>query len=86
LFADDAAESLVPPPLMQDSSSSSSDESSDGLAPLPSHLPDPKYRKRGVRRQHKLSSTIPDPCSRSSFSDSSLRSDLLADEGIFGGF
>lgn len=84
---DDVADRLLPPPLMQDtSSSSSSDESSDGLAPLPSHLADSKHRKRGVRRQHKLSSTPPSHCSRSSFSDGSLRSDLLTDEGIFGGF
>jgi hypothetical protein len=87
LFSDDAAENLLPPPLIQDSSSSSSsDESSDGLAPLPSHLADSKHRKRGVRRQHKLSSTPPNHCSRSSFSDGTLGDDLLADGGIFGGF
>ena len=98
LFADDSADSLLPPPLIQDtSSSSSSDESSDGLAPLPSHFssPDSKHRKRGVRRQHKSPSThlahaghdqVAPQCGQPSFSDSSLRSNLLADEGIFGGF
>lgn len=80
LFGEDSAECLLPPPLIQDtSSSSSSDESSDGLAPLPSHFgsPESKHRKRGARRQHKQSSTPLDHCSRN---------DFLADEGIFGGF
>jgi len=90
LFGEDLTDSLIPPPLIQDTSSSSSDESSDGLAPLPSHFnsPESKHRRRGVRRQHKQSSTPldHDQYSRPSFSDSSLRSNLLADEGIFGGF
>jgi len=90
LFGDDPTDSLLPPPLMQDtSSSSSSDESSDGLAPLPPSFgsPDSKHRKRSVRRHHKQPSTALDrTCSRSSFSDCSLRNNLLADEGCFGGF
>ncbi|KAF9778884.1 hypothetical protein BJ322DRAFT_459217 [Thelephora terrestris] len=88
LFGDESTESLLPPPLIQDTSSSSSDESSDGLAPLPLHLSSPelKHRKRGVRRQHKQPSTHLDHYNPSSSSDSSLRSNLLADEGIFGGF
>ena len=86
LFNEDPAERRLPPPLIQDtSSSSSSDESCDGLAPLPSHIPDSKHRKRGVRRQHKLSSTPSDHCTRSSFTDCTMKNDL-ADEGIFGGF
>ncbi|KAF9647004.1 hypothetical protein BDM02DRAFT_2832868 [Thelephora ganbajun] len=97
LFSDGSAGGLLPPPLIQDTSSSSSDESSDGLAPLP--LPfnstDSKYRKRGIRRHHKQQSTPLDhtghdqvtlQCSRTSFSDPSLRSNILADEGCFGGF
>jgi len=87
LFGDDQAENLLPPPLVQDTSSSSSDESSDGLASLPSHLSDSKHRKRVVKRQHKLSSTPPDHCSRSSFSACSLGGGgLLPDDSIFGGF
>jgi hypothetical protein len=100
LFSDDdSTDSLLPPPLMQDtsSSSSSSDESSDGLAPLPPpfNSPDAKHRKRGVRRLHKQSPTSLDHAGhhqvtpqygRSSFSDCSLRSNLLADGGCFGGF
>lgn len=88
LFGDESTDSLLPPPLIQDTSSSSSDESSDGLAPLPLHLnsPDMKHRKRGVRRQHKQPSTHLDHYSPSPSSDCSLRSNLLADEGIFGGF
>jgi hypothetical protein len=91
LFGDDSTDSLVPPPLIQDtSSSSSSDESSDGLAPLPPpfNSPDSKHRKRAVRRHHKQASTTLDhTSSRTSFLDSSLRSNnLLADEGCFGGF
>ena len=80
LFNDDQADNLLPPPLIQDSSSSSSDESGDGLAPLPSRIPDTtKQRKRGVRRSGKLS-TIPPP-GHSSFSDC-----ILSEDGIFGGF
>jgi hypothetical protein len=87
LFSEDPAERLLPPPLMQDtSSSSSSDESSDGLAPLPTYIPDHKQRKRGVRRQHKLSSTPSDHCNRTSFTDCPLKNDLLKDQGVFGGF
>ena len=93
LFDDSASDILLPPPLIQDSSSSSSDESSDGLAPLPPPFssPDSKHRKRSTRRHHKQldhsdCNQIAPQYSRSSFSDSSLRSNLLADEGCFGGF
>ena len=97
LFGDESTDSLLPPPLMPDTSSSSSDESSDGLAPLPPPFNslDSKHRKRSVRRHHKQLSTpldhsdrnqVAPQYSRSSFSDSSLRSNLLADEGCFGGF
>jgi len=98
LFGDESTDSLLPPPLVQDtSSSSSSDESSDGLAPLPPpfNSADSKHRKRNVRRHYKqppppLDHTGHDQVTpqynRPSFSDSSLRSNLLADEGCFGGF
>ena len=88
LFGDESTDSLLPPPLIQDTSSSS-DESSDGLAPLPPpfNSPDSKHRKRSVRRHHKQpSTTFGRTDSRSAFSDCSLRSNLLADEGCFGGF
>lgn len=84
LFGDESTDSLLPPPLIQDTSSSS-DESSDGLAPLPPPFspPDSKHRKRPVRRHHKQ---LPSATLQPSFSDSSLRSNLLADDGCFGGF
>jgi len=97
LFGDESTDSLLPPPLIQDtSSSSSSDESSDGLAPLPPpfNSADSKHRRRGVRRHHKQPSNSFDHTGydkvttqhNRSFSDSTLRSNLLADEGCFGGF